>query len=73
MTPLPACFICGAEILCCHRESELIGWYYGTLAPRAIETPVSVVTMPEPAETPQSAPVEEIRQLAKQLRRKRGW
>jgi hypothetical protein len=27
MMPWPACFICGMEALCCHREFELARWY----------------------------------------------
>ncbi len=78
MTPyFRECFVCGSlNVECGHRESDLVSWWVSgsvTVAPQTTEIPAPVVTTPEPAETPQSAPVEEIRQLAKELRRKRGW
>ena len=78
MTPyFRECFVCGSlSVECGHRESDLVTWWRSGCAqdaPQAIAMPAPVVTTPEPAETQQSAPVEEIRQLAKQLRRKRGW
>lgn len=78
MTPyFRECFICGSlNVECGHREDALISWWLSgcvTATPQTIEIPRAAVTTPEQAHAAESAPVEEIRQLAREMRKKRGW
>lgn len=70
---LPACFICGSETVCGHREAELISYWHGKGATGAAETPPEVVPMPERDRMRQNARRREIRAEAEEFRRKRGW
>lgn len=78
MTPyFRECFVCGSlNVECGHREESLVAWFMAgcaTVAPQPIEMARAAVTTPEQAHAAESAPVEEIRQLAREMRKKRGW